>query len=57
MNFIKNNREMVVLTVAVIGLFVMAASIGASDRGGQAWAYSTLTLGSSVARFLASFIK
>ena len=57
MTFIKNNREMAVLTVVLIGLFVMAASIGSSVRGAQAWAYSTISPARSAHIVIASFIK
>jgi hypothetical protein len=57
MTFIKNNREMIMLTVFLIGLFVMAASIGASVRGTQAWAYSIMSPVRSAHLLIASFLK
>jgi hypothetical protein len=39
MTFIKDNREIFVLSAVVIGLFVMAAAIGVNVRGGQPWAF------------------
>lgn len=39
MDFIKNNREMVVLTVIIIGLFAMATAIGYDFRGGNPWLF------------------
>lgn len=39
MEFVKDNREMLILSVVVIGLLVMASAIGYDYRGGQPWAY------------------
>lgn len=39
MTFIKDNREMLVLSAVVIGLFVMAFAVGYNFRGGQPWAF------------------
>lgn len=35
MTFIKNNREIIVLTLVIVGMFVMAAAIGIDFRGGN----------------------
>ena len=39
MNFIKNNREVVVLILVIVGVFVMASTIGYNFRGGNAWVF------------------
>jgi hypothetical protein len=39
LNLIKDNRETIVLTAVITGLFVMAIAIGFYMRGGQPWAF------------------
>ena len=57
MNFIKDNREMAVVVLVIVGLFTMAASVGVGIRGSQAWVYSTLSFANSTHALIASFIK
>lgn len=39
MTFIKNNREMVVLTLVVVGMFAGVCFVAYTIRGGQPWLY------------------
>lgn len=57
MNFIKDNREMAVVALVIVGLFIMAAGVGVGVRGSRAWAYSTLSFANSTHALIASFIK
>jgi hypothetical protein len=39
MNLIKDNREIIVVSLVVLGLAIMAAAIGFNFRGGNPWSF------------------
>lgn len=57
MKIVKNNREVIVLVVIIAAFVAGVCGLSYTVRGGQPWAYSSVTLTHSAQLFIASLLK
>lgn len=57
MKIVKNNREVIVLVLIIAAFFIGTLGTAYTVRGGQPWAYQSVSITRSAQLFIASILK